>query len=173
MKQLKYIIVILLLLTASGCTKHFMTWKDYNNEWLKEFAENDFGKDPEIVRTTILPSGILVEVYHDGYGAYPKRTNDPVRGTSSEVNLTLEGYLVDGTNFLLKGTTSYYVSDLIGGLQEVLCSMRQGSHWKVYLPYSEAYGSKGTEGSLTNGNFNVPPYSVLIFDIDLLDVTNY
>lgn len=173
MKHTYIIGVLLILLMASGCTDHFMTWQDYNDVWLENFTKQKFGTDTDIVRIIVFPSGVMAEVYHDGYGAYPKRTNDPVYGSSSLVNLTLDGYLVDGTNFLIRGTTSYYVSDLINGLQEALCSMRQGSHWKVYIPYSEGYGSKGSTGSLTNGNFNIPPYSVLIFDVDLVDVTNY
>ncbi len=173
MKRLFYIIPVLVLLVANGCTNHFMTWQDYNDAWYDDFVRNDFGQDSAIERTIVFPSGVLAEVYHDGYGAYPKRTVDPVRGYSSQVNISLEGYLTDGTNFLIKSTTAYYVSDLINGLQEALCAMRQGSHWKVYVPYSEGYGSDGTTGSLTSGNFNVPPYSVLIFDVDLLDVTNY
>ncbi|MBQ0008321.1 MAG: FKBP-type peptidyl-prolyl cis-trans isomerase [bacterium] len=173
MKRIHYIILIAILLVSGGCTKHFVTWQDYNDAWYDNYAKKEFGNDTDIVRTVVFPTGVLAEVYHDGYGAYPKRTKDPVRGTSSLVNLTLEGYLVDGTNFLIRGTSAYYVSDLIAGLQEAICSMRQGSHWKVYVPYSEGYGADGTTEGLTNGNFSVPPYSVLIFDIDLLDVTNY
>ena len=172
MKHTYIIIALLLLLLLPGCN-HFGTWKDYNAAWLTDFTNNKFGKDTDIVRTIVFPTGVMAEVYHDGYGAYPKRTVDPVRGYSSLVYITIQGSLVDGNEFLMKGTSSYYVSDLINGLQEALCSMRQGSHWKIYIPYTEGYGSEGSTGSLESGNFVVPPYSVLIFDIDLLDVTNF
>ena len=173
MKHTHYILLALLLLLLPGCHDHFMTWQEYNDAWLSNFRANEFGEDEEVVETITFPSGVMAEVYHNGYGAYPKRTVDPVRGYSSKVYVTMEGQLVDGNTFLLNATTSYYVSDLIDGLQEALCSMRQGSHWKVYVPYSEGYDDEGSTGSLESGNFVVPPYSVLIFDIDLLDVTNY
>lgn len=187
MRKILYsLILVLAAILTAGCNQnpadttwqpdnknHFRVWREANEQWFNDYRDTSFGTDSDVVRTEILPSGILIEVYHDGYGAIPKRQVDPVIGRSSDVYVDMEGYLIDGTNFLLKGATEYAVSDLIEGVQQVLSTMRQGSHWKVYLPYEVGYGDNGSVGVSSTGNFGVPPYSTLIFDIDLLDVTNY
>jgi len=172
MKRILIILLSALLLVSCG-DNHFATWRGYNDKWYKEYRENQVGKDPEVVRTQILPSGVIIESYHDGYGAIPKATEDPVMGTSSEVYVRMSGFLADGSEFLLEGTTSYTLSELVDGLCEAFKLMRQGSHWKVTVPYDLGYGADGYLGDDINALFNVPPYSVLIFDIELIDVTNY
>lgn len=172
MKKLIFIILSLLLLVSCG-DNHFATWRGYNETWYKDYKANGVGKDTNVIRTQVLPSGVIIESYHDGFGAIPKATKDPVTGKSSEVYVAMNGLLVDESQFLLQGKTSYAVSDLIDGLKETFKLMRQGSHWKVTIPYDQAYGEEGSTGSSTQNIFNVPPYSVLIFDIELIDVTNY
>lgn len=172
MKRLLLILLSALLLVSCG-DNHFSTWRGYNDKWYDDYRVNQVGKDPNVVRTQILPDGIIIESYHDGYGAIPKATEDPVRGTSSKIYVKMSGTLADGSLFLMEGTTSYALSDLVPGLCETFKLMRQGSHWKVILPYDLAYGEDGYLGTSVNDIFNVPPYSVLIFDIELIDVTNY
>lgn len=185
----KSILFAALLLVLAGCNNtydpynpveteannqsHFRRWRQYNDAWYADYRDNKLGSDTGVVRTEVLPSGILIEVYHDGFGAIPKRTKDPVRGSASDILVSMDGYLVDGTNFLLRGRLQYTLSDMIEGLQQVFSIMHQGSHWRVYLPYDVGYGDKGSVGTSHTGNFAVPPYSVLIFDIDLLEVDNY
>jgi len=152
---------------------HFATWRAYNESWYKDYKDNHVGEDTNVIRTQVLPSGIIIESYHDGFGAIPKATDDPVVGQSSDVYVSMTGVLADGTQFLMRGKTSYAVSDLVEGLQETFKIMRQGSHWKVTIPYDMAYGEDGSTGSSAQNIFNVPPYSVLVFDIELIDVVNY
>jgi FKBP-type peptidyl-prolyl cis-trans isomerase FkpA len=54
------------------------------------------------------------------------------------------------------------VNELIEGLQEGICMMSKGSRYKFWVPSELAWGKKGT------GN-KIPPYSVLQFDIRLID----
>lgn len=172
MKRISLIILSVLSLVSCG-DNHFATWRGFNDWWYDDYRANGVGKDAEVIRTQILPSGVIIESYHDGFGAIPKATNDPVTGKSSEVYVSMEGHLADGSLFLMRGTTSYSVSDLIPGLCEAFKLMRQGSHWKVTVPYSMGYDSEGSSSSSEQNIFNVPPYSVLIFNIELIDVTNY
>lgn len=172
MKRLLFLILTALLLVSCG-DKHFSTWRGFNDKWYDDYRSNHVGEDPNVIRTQILPSGVIIESYHDGFGAIPKATEDPVMGKSSEVRVSMDGHLADGSLFLMYGTTSYSVSDLIPGLCEAFKLMRQGSHWKVTVPYSMGYGDEGSTGNSDQDIFNVPPYSVLIFDIELKDVVNY
>ena len=45
---------------------------------------------------------------------------------------------------------------------EVLTLMPVGSKWEIYIPYELGYGSRR--------NDKIKPYSILIFEIDLLGI---
>ena len=113
----------------------------------------------------------LIEKYHIGYGAIPKPSIDPTLNVSSAIKVKYTGWLVDGTCFDYSDKAAFYLSDVILGWQDVLSKMPQGSYWRVYIPYERAYGATGSKG--VGDNFTVPPYSTLIFDIELVDVINY
>ncbi len=170
MKKIFFLLFTLVLFIS--CDERFMSWKDYNEEWIIAQREK-LGVDTNVVEVEILPSGVLIEKYHTGYGAIPKPTIDPVTGVSSGVKVKYTGWLVDGTRFDYSDSlgVSFYLSDVIEGWQEAMSRMPQGSHWKIYIPHEKAYGEIGSKGLY--GNFSVPPYSTLIFDIDLIDVLNY
>lgn len=55
-----------------------------------------------------------------------------------------------------------YVRTCTDGLATALQNMHLGDHWTVYVPYQLGYGStdKG----------NIPPYSILIYDVTLVDI---
>lgn len=171
MKRTIYYMLVSLLLC--GCEGHFTTWKDLNEDW-PESNKANLGSDPYVVEEPyILPSGIQYEVYHRGYGAVPKPTVDPSTGYSSQICVAYSGNLIDGTEFDSSGDSAIWLSlgDCIDGWKEVLGTMPQGSHVKMYIPASMGYGSDGSEDF--KGNFVVPPHSTLIFDVELVDVTNY
>ena len=52
---------------------------------------------------------------------------------------------------------------VIPGLTEALLLMPTGSKWKVFIPQNLGYGAAGA-------GQDIPPYSVLIFDVELLGV---
>lgn len=159
------------VLFLPGC-EEFSTWKELNEEWIAE-KRNTLGTgDDEIIEKKILPSGVLVEVYHNGYGAIPKPSVDPDSGKpNSQVVVTYKGWLIDGTEFNDAEKVTLSLSETVQGWQDALGQMRQGSHWKIYIPYRLGYGKDGSKKS-GSGNFIVPPYSTLIFEIDLIDVYN-
>lgn len=64
----------------------------------------------------------------------------------------------------------FYVGGLVQGWQEALCMMNDGERWRIYIPYDLGYGSAGSTGA--DGNFLIPPYSTLIFDLELVEVIN-
>ncbi|MGL5566497.1 MAG: FKBP-type peptidyl-prolyl cis-trans isomerase, partial [Plesiomonas sp.] len=54
------------------------------------------------------------------------------------------------------------VTGVIAGWVEALQLMPVGSKWKLYIPHDLAYGARGA-GS-------IPPYSALVFEVELLDI---
>ena len=133
-----------------SCDERFVSWKEYNEDWIIE-QKSKLGVDTN--------------------GAIPKPSVDPVVGFSSLVKVKYTGWLVDGTCFDYSEGSSFYLSDVVSGWREALSLMPQGSHWRIYVPYSKGYGEIGSKG--LRGNFSVPPYSTLIFDIDLIEVKNF
>ncbi|MDG9853682.1 FKBP-type peptidyl-prolyl cis-trans isomerase [Pseudomonas nitroreducens] len=107
---------------------------------------------------TVLPSGLQYEVLVSGDGAKPSR-EDTVR-------THYHGTLVDGTVFdssYERGQPAEFpVGGVIAGWVEALQLMNAGSKWRLHVPSELAYGGQSV-GS-------IPPHSVLVFDVELLEI---
>lgn len=109
------------------------------------------------VKTTA--SGLQYEVIHEGNGVKPS-AND-------EVEVHYVGTLVDGKEFdnsFKRGEPiKFPLNRVIKGWTEGLQLMKEGGKYKLFIPYELGYGERGA------GN-DIPPYSTLIFEIELLKV---
>ena len=76
------------------------------------------------------------------------------------------GTLTDGTVFWSSVDTNepltVQLSGLITGCQKIISLMKKGDEWRVFIDPSMAYGDEGRPG--------IPSNSILIFDIELLDI---
>jgi len=109
------------------------------------------------VKTT--PSGLQYSVISEGTG--PKPT------ASSTVKVHYTGKLIDGTTFdssVDRGEpVEFPLNGVIKGWTEGVQLMNKGAKYRFYIPQQLAYGpSSPTE--------LIPPYSVLIFEVELLDI---
>ena len=104
-------------------------------------------------------SGLQYSILKEGDGKIPAAT-DTVR-----VHYT--GKLIDGTVFdssVERGQPAEFpVNGVIRGWVEALQLMPVGSKWRLYIPQELAYGSQGAGAS-------IPPFSTLIFDVELLAI---
>ena len=117
-------------------------------------AEN---KKKEGVITT--PSGLQYKVLVQGEGEVPQKTD--------KVRVHYEGRLIDGTVFDASskhGTepSSFRADQVIKGWTEALTMMPVGSKWQLYIPQELAYGERQAG--------QIPPYSTLIFDVELVGI---
>jgi FKBP-type peptidyl-prolyl cis-trans isomerase FkpA len=123
------------------------------DEGEKFLAEN---KKREGVQETA--SGLQYEVIKMGTGPKP--------GPEDVVRVHYTGTLIDSTKFdssLDRGTPAEFgVNQIIKGWQEGIQLMPVGSKFRFYIPYELGYGESGTGP--------IPPYSTLIFDVELLDI---
>jgi len=107
---------------------------------------------------TVLESGLQYEVLVAGEGAQP--------GRDDQVRTHYHGTLIDGTVFdssYERGEPAEFpVGGVIAGWVEALQLMKAGSKWRLHVPSELAYGGQAV-GS-------IPPHSVLVFDVELLDV---
>ena len=57
----------------------------------------------------------------------------------------------------------FLVNGVITGWTTALQYMHPGDVWRIYIPYSLAYGESGN----SSGSVTIPGYSTLIFDVEL------
>jgi FKBP-type peptidyl-prolyl cis-trans isomerase FklB len=107
----------------------------------------------------VTDSGLQYEVLEETIGQKPKATD--------KVRVHYEGTLIDGTVFdssYKRGESiTFGLNQVIKGWTEGLQLMSIGSKYKLYLPYQLAYGERGAGA-------NIPPYSALIFTVELLGI---
>lgn len=103
-------------------------------------------------------SGLQYEVIKKGNGPLPTDT--------SRVKVHYHGTLIDGTTFdssIDRGEPAVFgVNQVIKGWTEALKLMPVGSKYKLYIPQELAYGGQD-QGA-------IKPFSVLIFNVELLSI---
>jgi len=119
-------------------------------------AEN--AKKPGI---TITPSGLQYEVLETGNG--PKPNEDSI------VKVHYEGRLINGTlfdnSYERQEPATFPLTQVIAGWTEGIQLMNTGSRFRFYIPSELGYG--------IYGNVSIPPYSTLIFTVELIEVLSY
>ena len=140
------------------------------NEHFRKLAEEAYAQNKNAGETflaenakkegvNVLPSGLQYQVIAEGNGKKPSATD--------RVQCHYEGTLIDGTIFdssIKRGEPAVFgVNQVIKGWVEALQLMQEGAKWRLYIPYDMAYGEHGA-GEM------IPPYSALIFDVELIKV---
>jgi FKBP-type peptidyl-prolyl cis-trans isomerase len=125
----------------------------------KEMTENKvkgeeyMAKNAKVPGVTTLPNGIQYKVLKEGSGPMPKPTDT--------VAVNYKGKFIDGTVFDQKDNYPTPVTGrTIRGWSEILPLMKSGSKWEVTIPPEFGYGPRGYQ--------NIPPNSVLVFEMELL-----
>lgn len=118
------------------------------------FLKDNAAKESVVVTET----GLQYEIIEQGDGAKPAQ--------SDKVKVHYHGTLTDGSVFdssVARGEPiSFPVTGVIPGWVEALQLMTVGSKWRLTIPHDLAYGERGA-GS-------IPPFSVLVFEVELLDI---
>ena len=108
---------------------------------------------------TVTKSGLQYQVLREGTGRSPKATD--------KVRCHYEGTLIDGTVFdssYRRGEPADFpLNGVIPGWTEGVQLMKEGAKYRFFIPYLLGYGERGAGSS-------IPPYSTLIFDVELVKV---
>jgi len=119
-----------------------------------EFLEKN--KSAEGVKVTA--SGLQYKVEKEGDGKTPVKTDT--------VKAHYKGTLTDGTQFdssYDRGQPAEFpVQGVIPGWSEALQMMKVGAKYKLFVPPELAYGASGRPG--------IPANSVLVFEVELIDI---
>jgi len=145
--------------------KAMMTLQEDAMKKQQEAAENNKKKSAEFLEKNksaagfkVTASGLQYSVITEGNGATPKKEDT--------VKCHYTGTLIDGTKFdssLDRGTPAEFpVAGVIPGWTEALQMMKVGSKYKLVIPPELAYGAQGRPG--------IPANSVLIFEVELLEI---
>jgi len=106
-----------------------------------------------------LPSGVQYLVLKEGAGKQPV--------ISDSVKAHYKGALLDGkefdSSFKRNQPFTAPLRSLIKGWQEVLPLMKEGSHWRLWIPSELAYGDRGAGADIPGG-------ATLVFEVELLSV---
>jgi FKBP-type peptidyl-prolyl cis-trans isomerase FklB len=108
---------------------------------------------------TELPEGLQYLVIKEGTGPQPLITDT--------VKAHYKGALLDGKEFdnsFKRGQPfSAPLRSLIKGWQIALPLMKEGSHWRLWIPSDLAYGDRGAGGDIPGG-------ATLMFEVELISI---
>ncbi|MDR3653874.1 MAG: FKBP-type peptidyl-prolyl cis-trans isomerase [Paludibacter sp.] len=150
-----FLITFLLLIIMSACKENeWIDWKLMNDKWYAAHKN-----DPGFITTK---SGLCYKVIYAGW-PYNRQPN-----ANSVVVVSYKGSLIDGSVFdsvPKDSSISLYLSNTIPAWKEILPKMYSGSDYLLYVPSNLGYDNSTT-------NVLIPPHSVLIFDVKLVDSFN-
>ena len=139
------------VIKARGMEEKYGEWKKQCEDFMAEIAKKDGIKE--------LGDGVYYEVLTEGTGDIPADTN--------KVSVNYEGKLLNDTifdsSYQRNEPAKFRCNQVIPGWTKALTSMHVGSTWNVYIPQKQAYGSE-------NRGEKLPPFSCLIFKIELLGI---
>ncbi|EPF7600174.1 FKBP-type peptidyl-prolyl cis-trans isomerase [Vibrio vulnificus] len=141
----------------------FMIYRTWNNH---KAAEVNVEKGQAFLLENSKKDGVITTESGLQYQVLEKGHGDKHPTASSKVKVHYHGMLTDGTVFdssVERGSPiSFNLNQVIKGWQEGLQYMVEGEKVRLFIPSTLGYG-KGGSGP-------IPPASVLIFDVELLEI---
>jgi FKBP-type peptidyl-prolyl cis-trans isomerase FkpA len=132
----------------------------------KTYSEEDKSKFDQKIEKFIAKSDIKYERSESGLYYYIENVGDgEFIKFNDEVSFTYTGKLLSGKTFdgMHKRTPiTFEVSKLIEGWKEAFMYLKKGGKAKLIIPPTLGYGD--------NNLPDIPPHSILVFDIEIIDV---
>ncbi len=146
---MRYLFVLFILLTISSCQDDDGIDYDKQNEIdiLNYISDNNLDAKKS-------NSGLYYVILKEGSGIQPN--------SNSNVTVNYKGYFTDNKIFDQNNNVTFNLQQVIAGWTEGITYFKKGGEGMLLIPSSLGYGSKDRN--------SIPGGSVLIFDIDLLDV---
>lgn len=144
------LLFILVLVLAPVACKKKITQAESDEQTIKNYISDNK------LSAKSTSSGLHFVIEVEGSGINPT--------ISSNVTVSYRGTLTNGTEFDKSpaGGSTFLLSNTIKGWQEGIPLFKKGGKGKLLIPSGLAYGSQSVG--------KIPSNSVLIFDIELMDV---
>jgi FKBP-type peptidyl-prolyl cis-trans isomerase FklB len=128
-------------------------------EMQKQYGRSFMQTNKDKPGVTELPEGLQYEVIKEGTGPQPAITD--------KIKAHYKGALLDGkefdSSFKRNQPFTAPLRSLIKGWQIAIPLMKQGSHWRLWIPSDLAYGDRGAGGDIPGG-------ATLMFEVELLEI---
>ena len=149
----RFFTLVISLIVLTGCVQDSPNVKQIAN--MKFFIENQAQEGINVIE-----KGLHYAILNSG------DINSKSPELSDIITAHFHGTLTDGTVFWSSVESNepltIQLSGLIVGCQKVISRMKVNDKWRVYIDPSMAYGDEGRPG--------IPSNSILVFDIELLDI---
>ena len=147
---MKYLSLFFLLTLLIGCKTYNEDDKKSFDEQIKSYLEK---KNVKCKRNS---SGLYYKILEPGTGDFIKFTD--------VVSFKYKGYFMNGTVFdeQAKKPVEYEVGQLIGAWKEIMLLLKPGGKAFLVAPPSLGYGDRDLE--------DIPPHSILVFEMEVVSV---
>ena len=149
----RFFTLVISLIVLTGCVQDSPNVKQIAN--MKFFIENQAQEGINVIE-----KGLHYAVLNSG------DINSKSPELLDTITAHFHGTLTDGTVFWSSVESNepltIQLSGLIEGCQKAISLMKVNDKWRVYIDPSMAYGDEGRPG--------IPSNSILVFDIELLDI---
>lgn len=126
----------------------------------KEDGEQFLTENAKRPDVEVTASGLQYRVVTQGDGPRPA-------GPAAEVEVHYRGTFIDGrvfdSSYERGKPITFPLNRVIAGWTEGVQLMSVGSKYEFFIPHQLAYGERGAPGA-------IPPFSALIFEVELLGV---
>ena len=145
-------------------------WKKVNEAYIEQIKLKLEGSNPEYFE--VFDEGGPGIVYCKVIDSTECKTCKPPIYTS-KVNVRYKGRLIKD-KFTVRDEpfddsseriATFAVSGVVKGFSVALHNMLPGDKWEVVIPWYLGYGASGSSA--------IPPYSTLIFDLELVSISEY
>ena len=164
MKKISYFLLIPLFFGIfQSCNNtdkdSYEEWRVENEKFIEEI-KNDFS----FLQATVPqgPGTVYYKVLQT-----PEGGNEVCPIYTSKVKVHYKGSLINGTVFddASNRTVELSVNGVVKGFAVALQNMQVGAKWKIYIPWELGYGYSSSGLIL--------PYSALIFELELIEISEY
>ncbi|MBO7302021.1 MAG: FKBP-type peptidyl-prolyl cis-trans isomerase [Bacteroidaceae bacterium] len=130
----------------------------YNQRVFRSVSEEFIRKNKERKGVKLLPGGVQYKIETLGSGEKAKYTD--------VVKCIYKGTYPNGVVFDTSrgAVVELEINTLVPGLSQALTHLPVGTVCKVYIPWEQGYGAKGTN--------SIAPYSALVYDIEIIGIVN-
>ncbi|HMH24633.1 MAG TPA: FKBP-type peptidyl-prolyl cis-trans isomerase [Puia sp.] len=161
MRKLRWLLLSVTFCYCASCAKKKCEYTD--DGMVAPVSEQQAVKkylDSLGIAATLHSRGFYYKINDAGSGLKPAEC--------SQITIGYIGQLTNGTIFDQQNSFATQLVNLIDGWQQGVPLIQKGGEITLYIPPTLGYGSQSV--STANPNITIPPYSILIFDIHLLDV---